>query len=151
MHHGESGTHHTPGHTTHRETPHGVGDTHARVKGGPGQAPLGAAGVHRGALGCTAAPRSAQRRAALFRECRDLFRGRSVVSARGGLCGERTVGALKKGWEKLQVSRGFGVWKGLMREGRKLRAAGWKWFEPKEGGFFAVEDLEAGYVRNNYY
>jgi len=67
-----------------------------------------------------------------------------------GATGERTVGALKKGWEKLQVRRGFGVWKGLLGEGRKLRAAGWWWFEPKEGGgrvgFFAMEDLVAGYV-----
>ena len=38
-----------------------------------------------------------------------------------GATGDWTVGALKKGWEKLQARRGFGVWKGLMMEGRKLR------------------------------
>ena len=38
-----------------------------------------------------------------------------------GATGDWIVGALKKGWEKLQASRGFGVWKGLMMEGRKLR------------------------------
>ena len=33
VHHGESGTHHTPGHTTHRDTPDGVGKhgAHTRV------------------------------------------------------------------------------------------------------------------------
>ena len=96
VHRGESGTHHTPHTGTHHTPGHTTRggetrDTHARVKGGPGQAPLGAAGVHRGALGCTAAPRSAQRRAALFRECRDPFRGRGVVSARGGLCLMSTI------------------------------------------------------------
>jgi len=70
-----------------------------------------------------------------------------------GATGDWTVGALKKGWEKLQAKRGFGVWKGLMGEGRKLRAAGWKWQEPRKGAysFFAFEDLEAGYVRDKYY
>ena len=63
-----------------------------------------------------------------------------------GAAGERTVGALKKGWEKLQARRGFGVWKGLMREGRKLRAAGWWWEEPKGVGFFAIEDQYMGYT-----
>ena len=64
-----------------------------------------------------------------------------------GATGEWTVGALKKGWEKLQAKRGFGVWRGLMREGRELRAAGWEWMEPVVGGFFG--DQEAGYVRRH--
>ena len=68
-----------------------------------------------------------------------------------GATGEWTVGALKKGWEKLQARRGFGVWKGLMRQGRELRAAGWKWQEPSGGlQFFNVKDLEEGYVKDKY-
>ena len=68
-----------------------------------------------------------------------------------GATGEWTVGALKKGWEKLQARRGFGVWKGLMRQGRELRAAGWKWQEVASGpSFFDAEDLVAGYVKDKY-
>ena len=63
-----------------------------------------------------------------------------------GATGDWTVGALKKGWEKLQARRGFGVWKGLMRQGRELRAAGWWWFDPKLG-FFPAGDEEEGYRR----
>ena len=60
---------------------------------------------------------------------------RALLKRAGGWCGAK---------------RGFGKWERQMREGKTLRAAGWKWWEPREGGFFAIEDQEAGYVRDKY-